>query len=174
MEEKLKSAVPDLSEDMLKTITTHFLRQNHHLLMENDTLREEIVKYKSNALSSASASALLPSNQNPLVSSSSNTRPKKRGGSENLTHVREFVKKTKGMSRLEYLVSLHGQYHDTSKLTEGARGFLNKAVIPVVKCLEKHHNNDKEKFLEQWPMTSALTTFRRKMCNCKGPVCGIS
>jgi hypothetical protein len=45
---------------------------------------------------------------------------------------------------LEYILSLRDQYRDTSKLTESAKTFMNRAVIAVLRCLEIHHNNNKE------------------------------
>jgi hypothetical protein len=35
---------------------------------------------------------------------------------------------------------------------------MNTVVLAIVRCLEKHHGNDKEKFLQKWPLTSGLTT----------------
>jgi hypothetical protein len=87
-------------------------------------------------------------------------RALKRGGSINLDEERKFVKKAKGLERLEWLLSLHDQHQDTGNLTETTRAFINKAVIPVVKC-EKHHNKDKDKFLERWPLETHLLHFAR-------------
>jgi hypothetical protein len=76
---------------------------------------------------------------------------------------------------LEYIVSLREQYPDTGNLTESGRNFMNRAIIPIMNCLEMHHNNDQKQFLQKWPLTrGGITTFLWTKCNCKGPVCGIS
>jgi hypothetical protein len=61
---------------------------------------------------------------------------KSRGGSENLDDVREYVKKAKGMKRLEFIVSLHRRFSEPTKLSESARNLINTAGLPMVRCLE--------------------------------------
>jgi hypothetical protein len=172
----LKSPLPHISDELRKIIAANYVQQNLDILIEKeylsnriDYLLKEIERHKSNA----SASVPVPL---PVLSGSSpsNPKPKKRGGSENLTDAREYLKKAKGRARLDYIVSLRSWCTETSQLTEGARNFIYTAVTPIVKCLEEHHNNDKEQFLHKWPLTRGITTFRTKNCNCKSPVCGIS
>jgi hypothetical protein len=172
-EQQLQEALSILAEDSrnrINSIVTQMRQKDLYRLEQMSSRLERI----DNAMENFSTS--LPSESGDVSVSNEPTislKGKKRGGSENLDEAREFLKKAKGMERLECLTSLRAGHQDTSKLTESARAFVNKDVIPVLKRLEKHHNNDKEKFLERWPLEKALTTFGRKMCNCKGPVCGI-
>jgi hypothetical protein len=122
------------------------------------------------------ASTIVTTDQpSPSEDLTTSNKKQKRGGADNLNNARTYLKNAKGMPRLEYLVQLRREKSDMTKLTESARTFMNTAVVPVLKCLEIHHNNDMEKFLEKWPLTSdrGHTKFRLKHCNCKGPVCGI-
>jgi hypothetical protein len=69
-------------------------------------------------------------------------RGKKYGGEDNLVEERKFLKKAKGMQRLEYISALSDRVDDTSNLTEGARNLVYTAVAPILKCLEMHHDSD--------------------------------
>jgi hypothetical protein len=90
-----------------------------------------------------------------------------------LDEARGCLKKAKGRERLEYIISLDKRIPETNQLTESGRNFINMAVVPVLKCFEKHHGNDKEQFSRKWPSTGVPSTFRKKCCDCKGNECGI-
>jgi hypothetical protein len=199
-EAELESVLSCLSDDrrtrmkgILEKVRQSSSNENSKLMAEIkkllaiiDNLRDEITQMKSNAPSLPKAASLsneptlsdepMPSDEPTPSDQPPNLKNKKRrGGSENLDEERKFLKKARGMPRLEYIVSLREQYPDTGNLTESGRNFMNRAVIPIMNCLEMHHNNVKKQFLQKWPLTrGGITTFLWTKCNCKGPVCGIS
>jgi hypothetical protein len=174
-EEQLEFALTTCPKDIRIKIKRIFAESLQIKDDQINNLLEEIAKYKPIAppplgkTSSSKESSL--SNDPPVPSN----KRKRRGGTENLDEGRNFLKQARGMPRLEYIQSLREKYPESNKLTESARTYMNRAVIPILQCLQTHHNNDKAAFLKKWPLTSGgLTTFLTKKCNCKGPVCGIA
>jgi hypothetical protein len=74
---------------------------------------------------------------------------------------------------LELILALPGRYPETSALTGYARLMMVTVVFPIKRCLEVHHNTDKESFLRRWPLDKGFSKFGEKKCNGKGSSCCI-
>jgi hypothetical protein len=183
----LQTELAILSEEKRNAITSIFGSMKHGYMDKIRQLEEENLRLKSNAglnnasledgTSSSKRSLTLEESplEEPSPSNNNNMIKKHRGGSDNLDAFRDpIVNGVKGMERLNILLSVRRHCKNNSNLTESARSFVNVAVNPVLKCLETHHDNDKEKFLEKWPLAErSYSTFKKKCCNCKGAECGI-
>jgi hypothetical protein len=197
VEQRLQAELSILSEDKRNAISSIFSAMKQELMEERrqlkdekqqlkEALRELKAKFQSSPVSNIALNLNIPnaseghqlsegtSPPEVLPPSNMGRKRKERGGLDNLD-AREDVKKARGMERLDLIISLHRKYPKSRNLTESGRNFMNKAVIPVVKCLESHYNNDKQLFLIQWPLTTeSVGTFKEKCCNCKSAVCGIN
>jgi hypothetical protein len=172
IEAELGSELSVLSRDKQKNITMIFAKQKHELLNQVDALREELARYKSNEANTLNGSAR-PNEPATTIDNAASDKKRKRGGDENMDDVREEIKNTKGMARLECILSIPGRYPVTSKLTGSARTMMNTAIFPIKKCLETHHGNSKQSFLKMWNLDKSFSKFGVKKCDGKGSSCGI-
>jgi hypothetical protein len=197
IEQELETELAILSEEKRQAINSIFSKLKQQFVNEMRQLRREVRDVKSNSALQANEPASLTSEElnsalqanepvpatngespsdepSPSDEGAPSTIGKKRAGSDNLDSTREYLKKARGMERLEYIMSLNDEHQDKSKLTASARNLIYTAVIPVVKCLKNHHNNNKEDFLQKWPMTNTrgLTKFGKNKCTGESLICG--
>lgn len=168
IEEELAAALSPLSIDARNCISQLFSKLKHSLLNENARLRREMEERHVPACATTTHTAALPT----TTTCEQQQRPakRKRGGDDNIEEIRAGIKKLKGASRLTYILTIPEKVEELN-LTESARGFINKCVHPVLRCLKKHFNGDESEFLRRWPLDGAISSFGKK-CNSKKDVCG--
>jgi hypothetical protein len=182
---ELQSALAFLSEEQRSKILSIVGKEKLNLINQLQNLSEENQQLKSTLNASnmttvnetnAASSVNVPSratNEPPAADEQVAEHGRKRGGAQNLDEARAFIKKAKDLQILDYMKSLASLYPDKSQLTESERNYMHTAVFPILRCLEKHHDNNTEQFLKKWPLEGGVKRFAKTQFNCKGPLCGV-
>ena len=91
---------------------------------------------------------------------------RKRGGTNDLEERATMKKMKTGDLKLDLIIRLNDAApDDNSQLTEGARFF-----VPIHSCFLNHFQANKDAFLAKWGNFSQ-SSFAKKCCNGKGPIC---
>jgi len=81
-----------------------------------------------------------------------------------------------GLARLNLLIQMYSNAPEEPKdIRKEDRNHYFTVCQPINKCLQNHFNNDKEAFLQKWPLTGGITRFSRVCCKGKptSPLCSV-
>jgi hypothetical protein len=169
VEAELEKVLSQFSNETKQCISQLFSKMKHSYLNECARLRRELEG--NTAINTTITAAALPDSLSN-VEPSLRVAKRKRGGDENIDEIRREIKQLKGRSRLDLLVTIPGKV-EFLHLTESARIFMQKCVLPVLRCLDLHFHNDHVAFLGKWPLTGSISNFKKTCCNCNENTCGV-